>query len=100
MAGGAPVVSQQQAVLFFNWFGNVERTIRFKRHVYNLWCHGLIYGFLPKELADKALSTQGVGTFLIRFSETQPGLFGIGYVSDDPSDHKALSRKSRRYWFE
>jgi len=86
ISGGNAIVTQQQASQFFNWFGNVERTIRFKRHVFTLWCQGLIYGFFSKEYCEKALSTQGVGSFLVRFSESQPGLFAVAYVSEDPEE--------------
>ena len=45
--------------------------------------HRLIFGFLTKEECNQALENQGLGTFLLRFSESNPGLFGIAYVSDD-----------------
>jgi len=53
---------------------------------FSLWCHGFIYGFLTKEEAEKALATQCIGAFLIRFSETQAGLFAIVFVSEDPEE--------------
>jgi len=45
-----------------------------------------IYGFLSKEDAEKSLSRQCIGAFLVRFSESQPGLFAIVYVSEDHED--------------
>lgn len=30
------------------------------------------------------LAMQELGTFIIRFSESSPGLFSVAYVSDDP----------------
>jgi hypothetical protein len=33
-----------------------------------------------------ALMNQDLGTFMIRFSETYPGLFAVAYVSDDPCE--------------
>jgi len=51
-----------------------------------LWCHGYIYGFLSTEDAERALTRQCVGAFLIRFSESQPGLFAIVYVSEDSEE--------------
>ncbi len=44
----------------------------------------LIYGFITKEECNAALLNQDLGTFMIRFSESYPGLFAIAYVSDDP----------------
>eukprot|EP01127_Copromyxa_protea_P022516 TRINITY_DN8098_c0_g1_i1.p1 TRINITY_DN8098_c0_g1~~TRINITY_DN8098_c0_g1_i1.p1 ORF type:complete len:367 (+),score=35.25 TRINITY_DN8098_c0_g1_i1:101-1201(+) len=80
---GSPVINQQQAMRFFQWFGNIERTIRFKRHVHRLWVEGLICGFLSRTQCEKVLSGQGVGLFIIRFSESQPGLFALAFVSED-----------------
>jgi len=82
----SPNVTQQQATKFLLWFGNVERTIRFKRHVYALWSHGLIVGFLSRQQCTDAVSRQGIGVFVIRFSESQPGLFAITYCSEDPKE--------------
>ena len=47
----------------------------------------MIYGFITKQETNQALVNQEEGTFLIRFSETCPGLFAVGYVSDDPSEY-------------
>jgi hypothetical protein len=44
----------------------------------------LIYGFITKEECNAALQNQELGLFMIRFSESYPGLFAIAYVSDDP----------------
>ena len=41
---------------------------------------------ITKGETNAALVGQPEGTFLIRFSETYPGLFAVGYVSDDPSE--------------
>eukprot|EP01125_Pyxidicula_operculata_P019847 TRINITY_DN721_c4_g2_i2.p1 TRINITY_DN721_c4_g2~~TRINITY_DN721_c4_g2_i2.p1 ORF type:complete len:724 (+),score=272.31 TRINITY_DN721_c4_g2_i2:304-2172(+) len=81
--GCSPMITQQQSLNFLSWFGNIVRTIRFKRHIIHLWCLGLVYCFQSKEMADKALANQSVGTFLLRFSESQPGLFGVAFVTDD-----------------
>jgi hypothetical protein len=81
--GEQQIINEHQAQLFWDWFGQVLQTIRFKRHIHHMWQLGLIYGFLTKEEAIRALNTQGLGTFLIRFSETSPGVFAISHVFDD-----------------
>jgi len=50
------------------------------------WCCfcSLIHGIITKEECNMALMNQELGTFMIRFSETYPGLFAVAYVSDDP----------------
>merc|ERR1712137_364911 len=80
------VITTQQAGRFWGWFGQVTQTLRFKRHISTLWFTGLIYGLISKEECNAALQNQEEGTFLIRFSESYPGLFGVAYVSDDPVD--------------
>jgi len=77
-------VSNAQVSQFWSWFGQVTQTLRFKRHINSLWFNGLIYGIITKEDCNRALSNHGVGAFLIRFSETYPGLFAVAYVSDEP----------------
>lgn len=79
-------VSEKQVNVFWNWFGQCLQTIRFKRYIANMWNTGIIFGFMTKEECNRVLQGQGLGTFLIRFSESLPGLFGVAYVSDDPKE--------------
>jgi len=81
---GTKSINQQQANQFWNFFGPVICTLRFKRHINSLWFTGLIFGFITKEECNAALLTQDLGTFMIRFSESYPGLFAIAYVAEDP----------------
>lgn len=81
---GASIISQTQASDFWSWFGGLVQTLRFKRHISQLWFDGLIFGIISKEDCLKELQSHELGTFLIRFSETFAGLFAIAYVSDDP----------------
>eukprot|EP01089_Gocevia_fonbrunei_P013113 TRINITY_DN3264_c0_g1_i1.p1 TRINITY_DN3264_c0_g1~~TRINITY_DN3264_c0_g1_i1.p1 ORF type:complete len:561 (-),score=75.93 TRINITY_DN3264_c0_g1_i1:110-1690(-) len=81
---GQPTVNQQQAVKYWSWFGQVVQSLRFKRHISHLWFAGLIYGFLTKNMCNQLLKDEDVGTFIIRFSESYPGLFAVAYVDLDP----------------
>jgi hypothetical protein len=83
---GQARVTQTQANKFWEWFGQILQTIRFKRHIAQLWENGIIYGFMTKEECNKALATQSLGTFLIRFSESNPGMFAIAYVYEKQTD--------------
>jgi hypothetical protein len=83
-AGGQLNVTQQQAGRFWSWFGQVVQTLRFKRHIANMWFVGLIYGFITKNACTEILKNEEIGTFVIRFSENHPGLFAVAYVDDDP----------------
>lgn len=82
----SPMIDQDMATRFWQWFGPVTQTIRFKRHVNNLWFQGLIYGIMTKHECNAYLGDQEEGTFMLRFSESYPGLFAVGYVSDDPQE--------------
>eukprot|EP01104_Vermistella_antarctica_P009773 TRINITY_DN2544_c0_g3_i1.p1 TRINITY_DN2544_c0_g3~~TRINITY_DN2544_c0_g3_i1.p1 ORF type:complete len:626 (+),score=148.06 TRINITY_DN2544_c0_g3_i1:559-2436(+) len=77
------VVAEGTAREFWPWFGQVVQTVRFKRHVANLWFQGLIHGIGPKDEINILLQNEETGTFLIRFSESYPGLFGVAYVDED-----------------
>jgi len=83
---GQAMVTTQQMGKFWSWFGPVVQTLRFKRHISTLWFNGLIYGLISKNDSVAALQRQKEGSFLIRFSESYPGLFAVGYVSDDPAE--------------
>jgi len=45
-----------------------------------------VFSFMSKEDCQKALAQQGLGTFLIRFSESNPGMLAIAYVCEDESE--------------
>jgi hypothetical protein len=79
-------VTEKQGQNFWAWFGQIMQTIRFKRHISTMWNTGIIFGFMTKEECNRVLAGQGLGTFIIRFSESLPGLFGVAYVSDDPKE--------------
>jgi len=83
---GQLTVTQQQAGKFWSWFGQVIQSLRFKRHIANLWFTGLIYGFITKQGCSDILKNDLVGTFLIRFSEHYAGLFAIAYVDNDQDE--------------
>mmetsp|Transcript_8438 Transcript_8438/g.21313 ORF Transcript_8438/g.21313 Transcript_8438/m.21313 type:complete len:661 (-) Transcript_8438:84-2066(-) len=84
--GGAANVTPAAAVNFWNWFGQATQTLRFKRHISALWFSGLIFGVLTKDECAAALQHQPAGTFLVRFSETYPGLFAVAFVTEDIRD--------------
>ena len=79
-------VNEKQVQIFWAWFGQCLQTTRFKRYISTLWNTGVIFGFITKDECNRVLQTQGLGTFIIRFSESLPGLFGVAYVSDDPKE--------------
>ena len=79
-------VSKSQVLLFWAWFGGITQSVRFKRHVNSMWYQGFILAIITKEECNAELHEQKEGTFIVRFSESYPGLFAVAYVSNDPDD--------------
>ncbi|KYQ99913.1 signal transducer and activator of transcription (STAT) family protein [Tieghemostelium lacteum] len=78
--GNRPIIHQQDFDKFWSWFGKSMQTLRYQRHISSLWQEGIIYGYMGRQEVNDALSNQDPGTFIIRFSERNPGQFGIAYI--------------------
>lgn len=87
--GPLEYVDKPSAVRFLDWYIQVARTLRFKRHCLKLWSSGIIMGFVNRAKCEQVMSAQEKGTFMIRFSETQAGLFSITYATGH-EDKKVL----------
>lgn len=79
--GNRTIIQQKDFDHFWNWFGKSMQTLRYQRHISTLWQNGIIYGFMNRDDVNAALVNQESGTFIIRFSERNPGQFGIAYCS-------------------
>jgi hypothetical protein len=62
--------------------------IRYQRHINGLWTRGFICGFLTRDEVNAVLGNEQIGTFLIRFSERNPGAFVIAYVAIEEGKKK------------
>eukprot|EP01122_Echinamoeba_exundans_P005035 TRINITY_DN15217_c0_g1_i1.p1 TRINITY_DN15217_c0_g1~~TRINITY_DN15217_c0_g1_i1.p1 ORF type:complete len:652 (-),score=137.10 TRINITY_DN15217_c0_g1_i1:1704-3659(-) len=82
--GNKPIVTRAEAHEFWKFFGACLSTIRFKRYILRFWIGGLIFGFIDKSHCSALLDQQGIGAFLIRFSESSPGYFALAHNSGDP----------------
>jgi len=87
---GETVINQKGYDNFWTWFGKGVQKLRYQRHICPLWQTGLIYGFLTREAVEETLMNEEVGTFLIRFAERHPGLFAVGYKTDEPDINKSV----------
>lgn len=85
-----PIINQKSYDAFWEWLGKAVQKLRYQRHICPLWQTGLIYGFLTREGVKAALIHEEVGTFLIRLSERHPGMFALGYKTDDPDIEKSV----------
>lgn len=43
--------------------------------------HRLVFAFMSKEACENLLANENPGVFIIRFSDSRPGLFALAYVS-------------------
>ena len=78
----AATVSQRTFIGWWQWFGAILQRLRFQKHVGSLWKQGHLYGFLSRASAAQCLSLPELpsGTFLVRASQHNPGLFVISYT--------------------
>lgn len=83
IADNAERITKEKAKPFWEWFGPVLTTIRFKRHIRTLWFEGLVYGLISKRECNRMLKGESVGTFIIRFSDSVAGSFAVAYATAD-----------------
>eukprot|EP01113_Clastostelium_recurvatum_P039101 TRINITY_DN5930_c0_g1_i3.p1 TRINITY_DN5930_c0_g1~~TRINITY_DN5930_c0_g1_i3.p1 ORF type:complete len:634 (-),score=194.11 TRINITY_DN5930_c0_g1_i3:203-2104(-) len=81
--GSRSIIHQKDYDAFWGWFGKSMQTLRYQRHICNLWQNGIIYGYMGRDDVNAALNNQEPGTFIIRFSERNPGQFGIAYTGTE-----------------
>ncbi|EGG18419.1 signal transducer and activator of transcription family protein [Cavenderia fasciculata] len=81
--GNRSIIHQQDFDRFWVWFGKSMQTLRYQRHISTLWQEGIIYGYMGRQEVQDALTNQDPGTFIIRFSERNPGQFGIAYIGSE-----------------
>ncbi|XP_017019857.1 signal transducer and transcription activator-like isoform X2 [Drosophila kikkawai] len=65
---------------FWEWFSAIMKLT--KEHMLNMWKAGCIMGFINKAKAEDDLKRSPVGTFLIRFSDSELGGVTIAYVNE------------------
>ena len=68
---------------FWEWYVKVLHQLRHGKFITELWLNGAIWGFVPRPLITAALEGKPSGSFVIRFSETNPGFFAVCYVKQD-----------------
>jgi len=63
---------------FWEWFFAVMKLT--KDHLKGPWADGSIIGFIKKQQAEDLLGDRPPGTFLLRFSDSEPGGVTIAWV--------------------
>eukprot|EP00727_Mastigamoeba_balamuthi_P013427 m51a1_g8707 hypothetical protein (827) ;mRNA; r:113517-119446 len=84
--GRGPTITAAQFDKFWDWFGQALQKLRYTRHISNLWREGLLWGFTGRQDIESALIGQPPGTFAIRFSERNAGLFAATYAVNDVAE--------------
>lgn len=76
---------------FWEWFYAILKVTQ--QHLSPLWKEGAILGFVEKKISEDLISRCPVGTFLLRFSDSELGGVSISFVNqrdDNPSLNEVL----------
>jgi hypothetical protein len=79
------LVNLEQAEAFWSWIGPMLHKIRYTKRIGPMFVSGYICGWLTGNEVTDLISTQEVGTFIVRFSERQAAGLVISYQSADTS---------------
>ncbi|KAL3836539.1 hypothetical protein ACJMK2_021963 [Sinanodonta woodiana] len=72
---------------FWEWFYAIMKLT--KEHLRNQWSDGLILGFVGKQQSQDQLLRKQVGTFLLRYSDSELGGITIAWVAVDNGERQA-----------
>jgi len=77
------------------WFGPLDKGYVVLDKILSLMSKPYFHGFLSSSKAEKILSsTKKKGTYLVRFSSTEPGAFTVSAVSkEDKVQHVRIAHK-------
>ena len=89
------IVSIENYAHMLEWTGPVEKGFSFLDNLFNLLNKPYFHGNVTLYNAEKALSRKKKkGTFLVRFSSTEPGAYTLSFVtSDDRIQHLRISHR-------
>jgi hypothetical protein len=82
---------------FCEWFGAVLTMLRFQRPVAPLVAKGVVFGFMSRATAERAVQGQPRGTCVIRFAERHSSHFAIAYVGGHAAGDDAAAQRARHY---
>ncbi|XP_028967482.1 signal transducer and activator of transcription 5A [Galendromus occidentalis] len=66
---------------FWDWFYAIMKLTR--EHLKSLWVDGAVWGFIGRREAEEMLLKKAVGTFLLRFSDSELGGVTIAWVNEN-----------------
>ena len=74
------VIAASSWETFWGFFGACMEKLRHQRNLTPMWQRGLVMGFGTKADAARVLAGQPDGAFVVRFSDTFPGVFAADFV--------------------
>ena len=81
--GNKPHFAKEDIKVFWNWYVKVLHQLRHGKSIPDLWGIGAIWGFISRGDIEGVLRGKPSGTFALRFSESNGGLFAVCYVKED-----------------
>nr|XP_027199472.1 signal transducer and activator of transcription 5A-like [Dermatophagoides pteronyssinus] len=72
---------------FWEWFYSILKIT--KEHLRPLWNDNLIHGFISRTETANILSQSSMGTFLLRFSDSEQGGLTVAWKGKSPDDNQA-----------
>lgn len=92
--GNADRFTERDISDFWHWYVRVLHQLRHGKGIPELWLSGAIWGFVSKDNITKVINNSPIGTFALRFSESNPGLFSACVKeSNEAPVHKLYSDK-------
>lgn len=92
--GNAERFTEKDISDFWHWYVRVLHQLRHGKGIPELWLSGAIWGFVSKDNITKVINNSPIGTFALRFSESNPGLFSACVKrSNEMPVHKLYSDK-------
>lgn len=80
--GADQMVEIEHFYQFLEWFGPADKNSSIINRVFHLLSRPYFHGFITTTKAQQSLSNKKKGTYVVRFSLTEPGAFSISSVSD------------------
>lgn len=78
----------ERSFTFWEWFYAIMKLTR--EHLRAIWMDGLIWGFISRPETEDMLLKKLSGTFLLRFSDSEPGGVSIACVAETENNQKQI----------
>lgn len=73
---------------FWEWFYAIMKVTR--EHLSGLWQSGILWGFISRREAEDLLRQKRIGTFLLRFSDSELGGVSVAWTAESQTGGKEI----------